>query len=749
MGGLDAKWSEWIDTLDAAYLYPRSQIAAHPVGDLLGVYRDSSFTRCLALIRRGRSSKRLIEELAPTAVAAAAEYVLIGSAKSHRTYLVTPYGLEPSPHLLPSWSRAHARSQALSRRHQLPPFRDEDEARRAFSAIHDALYQHEAKDPAAAFDAMTLVIAAKILDETQDTETYRFRVPEDGKPKTALARLERLIADAAHWLGGDAAPTRIAPAVAMTVLETLQDFGLVATSDSPSGTDILGLAYERIVGATFRGELGSYFTPRNITDFIVRLLDVRGGAVCDPACGSGGFLLACDRHHRNHGGRGPLHLFGNDLNPRMVRAARLNMISHRHPAERILGGNGLDLPSMVARWFDADFDGPAFWDASAGHFDFILANPPFAGHEGDDGLLSHIATAVGKDGRPRALNRTLPFIEVITALLKPGGRAGLVLPTSILNAEETSFVRLRRALLERAKILAIVGLPEKAFVHTDCGIHGALLFFERCRRPPKSYDVFVSTVERLGYDKLGRPTRDSELPAVLERFRSGRWRRGERVSVADLVEQDRWDPKWLSIYESLPKKGARGFVRLSELVEVRKARWSRRGIDDDGLYRYFEVADCDVHTGEVTNVNEVKGYELRRKGRISIQVAAGDILLPNHRDSLIAASAKHGRSAVMVDAELDGVLTTNRFLVLRPRADPQLVLTLLNSPLVRRQLVARCRGAASLDIREHLIDEVMVPKRLTSKETVGRVRALAKSVARHRQQVVAKSDELDALIEGR
>jgi len=155
---------------------------------------------------------------------------------------------------------------------------------------------------------------------------------------------------------------------------------------------------------------------------------------------------------------------------------------------------------------------------------------------------------------------------------------------------------------------------------------------------------------------------------------------------------------------------------------------------DDALYRYFEVSDADIKTGEVTAVRNATGFELAKKGRIRNRVLKGDVLLPNHRDSLIAASAQNGRSVVLVGDDLDGVLTTDRFLVLRPNINPLVLAWILNSAPVRRQLVARCRGAASLDIRDAVLAEVRVPKRLLEKTATERIRSLAIELSDARQR---------------
>jgi hypothetical protein len=208
----------------------------------------------------------------------------------------------------------------------------------------------------------------------------------------------------------------------------------------------------------------------------------------------------------------------------------------------------------------------------------------------------------------------------------------------------------------------------------------------------------------------------------------------------------RWDPAWLRFVQtqtSCPEDT----VALDALLEVRSARWSRRQIRDDETYHYFEVADADLETGEVREIRKISGFELLKKGRIRVQVQSGDILLPNHRDSLMAASVPNGRSAVLVNAGMDGVLTTDRFIVLRSKIDPTLLLCLLNSRGVRRQLIAQCRGAASLDIREQMFANVHVPKALLSGQVAESIIGKAFEVNQLRDRMEDAARELEQMVE--
>lgn len=197
------------------------------------------------------------------------------------------------------------------------------------------------------------------------------------------------------------------------IVEELESFNLSNTSD-----DIKGIAFEEFLGRTFRGELGQFFTPRTIVDYMVDVLDpVEDELICDPCCGSGGFLIKAFEYVRDkiesdiqskikniqstyydsnfeklpkaqkskienkvndlklklfeefnlNNKKGRLHnlshncIFGTDANPRMARTAKMNMIMHGdghggvHHHDGLLNVNGI-------------FDG---------RFDVILTNPPF------------------------------------------------------------------------------------------------------------------------------------------------------------------------------------------------------------------------------------------------------------------------------------------------------------------------------------------------------------------------------------
>ncbi len=620
-------------------------------------------------------------------------------------------------------------------------FATEDELRTAFKRCHDLVYKEYAKDPAAAFDVTCLILAARLrFEDVGAPWPHRLDTPA-----RKAAQLKSALRAAGRWLSGVGGETTLTlvptPHFADHVAALFDGYSLRRTIER-LGTDVLGTAYQAIVGATFRGELGAYFTPPNIAEFMAGMVDLQRGRVADPASGTGTLLMAAEDHGEAVVG------YGNDINPRMARAARFNFALRGRPVERVLLGDGLELDRMLRSWeVGGSLDSSArdWLSATQGAFDAVFANPPFAGHERDPHNLNRIRSAEVAPGRTTSLPRTLPFLEVILAMLREGGMGAVVIPTSVLNAEAGAFRRLRKVLLEHAELVAMVGLPEAAFVHTDCGIHGALLFFRRVESPREDYPVFVDWIDNVGYDRIGRELPDSDFGAVLERFHRSLWPSANTFALRDLVAADRFDPNWLR--HAKRADDSADLVSLTQYFSVRNARIGVAKLDPEQKYRCFEVADTDMRTGEVTDVFELSGAQVRAKGRLRMRLQEGDILLPNHRDSLIARGAPTGRSAVVVDADMDGAITSNRFVVLSTKLPGPVARALLNSAGVRRQLVALCRGAASLDVREKSLDAVLLPRDLMSDDHLAEIQRRAQSVAELRAALEAEAESLQGIVE--
>ena len=161
--------------------------------------------------------------------------------------------------------------------------------------------------------------------------------------------------------------------------------------------------------------------------------------VLDPSCGSGGFLIYILRkvalqirmqQQNLHQPQTEMiikrfideKILGTDLSPRMVRAARMNMIMH---------GDGW---SGIQRCHGLKIHKDDYYKNYAGKFTLILSNPPFAGYETDENILmDNFVVGKNENGNLRGVNKAIIFVEQIINLLAEGGRAGIVLPRSIFE----------------------------------------------------------------------------------------------------------------------------------------------------------------------------------------------------------------------------------------------------------------------------------------------------------------------------
>ena len=616
---------------------------------------------------------------------------------------------------IPCWVGQKPINQRLSKTHLLPPITDEQQLRDLIKGCHDSIHS-EGIDPAKAFDELVKLFFVKVYDEQELPSIYEFSVlageTEDetaqhvrsmlknAKETSKYRELFSEPGDDEFWISNKSIKK---------VVETFQGFSFIG--NTLKGIDAKGTVYENMVGSTFRGELGQYFTPRKIVEFMVDFLEpTREDIILDPACGSGGFLIYALRtvanqiriQQRNL----PQHIservinqfvnnniFGCDLSPRMVRASRMNMIMH---------GDGW---AGIQRCHGLKIQDHSILNKLAGNITLVLSNPPFAGFESDNSILRDFETGKNRDGNIRGVNRAIVFVEQIINILTEGGRAGLVLPRSIFENESYSFSRLRELIYQQCEIIGVVGLPKTAFHHTDCGILGDLLFIRKKAKPRDNYEVFVDYAEEVGYNTLGHNIDKNDFPKILSSYQQNE--PDKFISIHKIREADNLNPWYYhpnaqSLRKNLDSHS--DLIPLSDLVSVYNNRISRSVLRQtpDRILRYVEVRDFDPRTGEFS-FTELSANNLPSRATYEMN-GEEVILLPNARNSL-----ESGRRIVKIGDELRGFILTNRFIPLRPRVNPDYRVMMLNTDFVKDQLIAACRGAGSPDFRENKLSDIMIP----------------------------------------
>jgi type I restriction enzyme M protein len=312
-----------------------------------------------------------------------------------------------------------------------------------------------------------------------------------------------------------------------------------------SNLQVIDEAFEYLVNKSAKGEKGQYFTPRNVIDMCVYMMNPQFNEyMIDTACGSCGFtvhtLFNVWQKLINQG-KANFHnfsnqkltneqkdyvtkVFGIDFDEKSVRVARtLNMIAGDGKTN-VLHLNTLDYTRWEEKlkdssWAKTYLDGYyRLLDLAKNrqipkefNFDIVMANPPFAGDVKDSRLISDYEVAFDSKGKKvNAISRDVLFIERNMDFLKPGGRMAVVLPQGRFN--NTSDEKIRDFIMQRARLIAVVGLDGNTFKpHT--GTKTSVLFIQKWDEDKNSpsynpkvddYEIFMAVSENSGKDNSGQ-----------------------------------------------------------------------------------------------------------------------------------------------------------------------------------------------------------------------------------------------------
>lgn len=298
------------------------------------------------------------------------------------------------------------------------------------------------------------------------------------------------------------------PAIVRAV-ELLQYYDLAT-----SPVDIKGRAFQNVLLPAVRSGMGQYFTPKEVIDFIVNVMqpNVRE-LIIDPFCGSGHFLTsAIDYVRQKHAKSDKLfhefaftRLHGIEKSDRMVRIAMTDMRLH---------GDG----HSNIRCIDSLLPFSNYPDLYRETFDLVMTNPPF-GVDLPQDSLSQLGPFELAAERRSMVSLEVVALERCLQLLRPGGRLAIVLPDGVLSNRNTANVR--DWVGRHARVRAIFSLPIETFSPFGANIKTSILVLRK-REPGEAeahdYNVFLAEVGSIGYDASGRASGASDLAAIAERF---------------------------------------------------------------------------------------------------------------------------------------------------------------------------------------------------------------------------------------
>lgn len=294
--------------------------------------------------------------------------------------------------------------------------------------------------------------------------------------------------------------------------------------DPREGHDLKGDMYEYMLSKlAMSGTNGQFRTPRHIIHMIVDLVDPKANQrVCDPACGTAGFLISAYNHiladntSKSTQARGvqdgdllkPAQwrfleeqaFTGYDNDANMVKIAILNLYLHRLEKADIefhnplTTGKGNQYPGLT--------------------FDVILANPPFAGKIQKESILADINL--------ETRDTELLFLKWFIDHLNPGGRAGVIVPSGVLFGSNKAARKVRELLLNICNLEAVVNLPAGVF-RPYSGVGTGVLIFQKAKAKlngTKSVWFYDLTADGFSLDDKRTPIESSDIPDIMAKWRT-------------------------------------------------------------------------------------------------------------------------------------------------------------------------------------------------------------------------------------
>ena len=300
--------------------------------------------------------------------------------------------------------------------------------------------------------------------------------------------------------------------------------------------DVRGDIYEYLLSKiATAGVNGQFRTPRHIIRMMVDMMAPRADdVICDPACGTGGFLVAAgeylkenrkeeiffDRQKKDHYMNHMFH--GYDMDRTMLRIGAMNMMTH-----------GIDNPYIEYR------DSLSDQNTDREKYSLILANPPFKGSLDAD-IVSADLLKVCKTKKTELL-----FLSLFLRMLKVGGRCAVIVPDGVLFGSSKAHKDIRKEIVEGNRLEAVISMPSGVF-KPYAGVSTAVLVFTKTGHGGTD-DVWFYDMKADGFslDDKRTEVKENDIPDIVSRFHN---REGEK-------ERERTEQSFLVPREEIAQNG--------------------------------------------------------------------------------------------------------------------------------------------------------------------------------------------------
>lgn len=369
------------------------------------------------------------------------------------------------------------------------------EIRNQVDRVWDAFWTGGISNPLEVIEQLTYLLFIKRLDEihtkatlqiqsgltarpifSPEQEHFRWSLLKELEPKkmyevinTELFPFIRTLASEEDTAGRHMKDARftLPPEKASLLTRVVDMISQIDMNDRDTTGDLYEYLLSKLATA---GQNGQFRTPRHIIKMMVEMVNPSPtDQICDPACGTAGFLVAAaehiDHHHRpklftnetlrQQFASGKL-LHGFDFDSTMLRIASMNLLLH--------GFSNPDIRNKDSLAQSASSDAEAY--------SLILANPPFAGSLDQETIAKDLHQMVNTK------KTELLFVALFLRLLKPGGRAAVIVPDGVLFGSSNAHKRLREILVTQHQLQAVISMPSGVF-KPYAGVSTAILFFTK------------------------------------------------------------------------------------------------------------------------------------------------------------------------------------------------------------------------------------------------------------------------------
>ena len=273
--------------------------------------------------------------------------------------------------------------------------------------------------------------------------------------------------------------------------------------------DVRGDVYEYLLSKIAQSGLnGQFRTPRHIIRMIVEMMNPSADEmICDPACGTSGFLVAAGEylkekrkeeiffdkqkkdHYMNH------MFYGYDMDRTMLRIGAMNMMTH-----------GIDNPCIEYR------DSLSDQNTDKNKYSLILANPPFKGSLDAESVSGDLLKVC------KTKKTELLFLALFLRILDVGGRCACIVPDGVLFGASTAHKAIRKEIVENQRLEAVVSMPSGVF-KPYAGVSTAILVFTKTGHGGTDNVWFYDmTADGFSLDDKRTPVNENDIPDIVERF---------------------------------------------------------------------------------------------------------------------------------------------------------------------------------------------------------------------------------------